>query len=206
MVGGDEDAAKDMGVFIDGIERLRTTLRATVMTLHHPTKNQAAERGSGALRGAMDTVLRLSVSQRVIEMRCEKQKDAEEFPNLYMSLQPVELPGGGRSCVVEPALPPQSPIRAGESSDFERISPASRRRMKSVRVLDALANAPAGLTPSQIREALVDVKERTLFRWLDRLQDEGAIESKRGVYRLRTHKAATVNPLPEDGSDSGSDT
>jgi hypothetical protein len=132
-----------MGLFVAGIERLRTELNSTVLTLHHPTKDGRSERGSGALRGAMDTVLRLVDADRVITMKCEKQKDAEEAPDIHMTLEPVELPHEAKSCVVVSSLPPQAPprkngaARNGEESD----------RAGKVRIQRILAAAPGGMRP-----------------------------------------------------------
>ena len=55
MPGGDENSAKDMGLVVANADRVRTGFEATVILVHHPTKTETTERGSGALRGACDT-------------------------------------------------------------------------------------------------------------------------------------------------------
>ena len=45
MVGADENIAKDMGLAIAGIDRLRQETRATVLVIHHTRK----EKPSGVL-------------------------------------------------------------------------------------------------------------------------------------------------------------
>jgi hypothetical protein len=203
MAGFEEDSSKDMGLFIDGIERLRTELGSTVLTLHHPTKDGRSERGSGALRGAMDTVLRLVDADRVVTMTCEKQKDAEEAPDIHVTLSPVELLNGGAPCVVVSSLPPQAPPRrAGAAkADGEESDRAGKTRVQQI-----LACAPDGMTPQQIHARLPGVSERTLFRLLRRLKEWGVLTAYKGVYRLANTQTATANPLPRADSGSDSDT
>src|SRR5947207_2877340 len=58
MVGGDENSAKDMGRAADAIRRVMQTFRCGALVLHHGTKGDPRnERGSGALRGAADTMM-----------------------------------------------------------------------------------------------------------------------------------------------------
>jgi hypothetical protein len=169
LVGGDEDSARDMGLVIENVERLRMSLQTTVLLVHHPTKDGRAERGSGALRGAVDTALRLTVSDGVVTLRCEKQKDAGPFANISLALQPMVLPDGSQSCVVVDSLPAQRPAQSSA---------------REGRILTALTSASSGMTKAEVQAALPDVKERTLFRWLRELRDEGLITLAQGVYRI----------------------
>jgi hypothetical protein len=201
MTGFEEDKSKDMGMFIAGTERLRAELGATVLTVHHPTKDGRSERGSGALRGAMDTVLKLVGSGGVISVQCEKQKDAEEAPRIYVMLEPVKLIDGTTSCVVSSSLPPQSPLL----KDAKRVDREQSDHDKA-RVQQVLGNASNGLTPREIHAALPSVSIRTVYRLLKPLRQCGAVTATKGVYRLANNQTATATPLPKGDSGSGSDT
>jgi len=199
MVGGDDSSSKDMGVCVESLELVRTELRATVLTLHHPTKKGDSERGSGALLGAMDTAIRLDLTknERVITMTCEKQKDAEEFEPIYLALKPLTLPDGATSCVVEDSLPPQKPTRTGKKkTSASRSSSAGTSRSSRAgtsRIMALLKDATDGLSTKAIKTALSDVPERTLHNWLRELRESNQLVSEGGVYRVATGDTASAS-------------
>lgn len=89
MVGGDENAAKDVGRFIAAVDELRAGDAALVV--HHTGKDGEAERGSSALRAAADLMAKLTrdgLSPR-LTLTCEKSKDAAEWPPVPLALEPV---------------------------------------------------------------------------------------------------------------------
>ena len=97
LVGGDENSAKDMGLAIANLDRMRTVLKAAVLPVRHSGKNAEAERGSSALRGAADTMIALANDGETITVTCAKQKDAEPFDALALRLV---LTADGASCVL----------------------------------------------------------------------------------------------------------
>ena len=103
FVGLDENAVQDMGKFVEGVDLLRSS-GATVLVLHHEGHRKGRERGSTALRGAVDTMLYLApTAPGEIMLTCTKQRDAEPFAPIYMKLRPVSLATGDDSCVIEVA-------------------------------------------------------------------------------------------------------
>jgi RecA-family ATPase len=54
---GDENETRDMGLFIRGVDRIKTQYGSTVVAVHHTNKTGSDERGSGALRAATDTMI-----------------------------------------------------------------------------------------------------------------------------------------------------
>ena len=91
MVGGDENAAKDVGEFIAAVDGLRAADAALV--IHHSAKaDGAAERGSSALRGAADLMARVKRDGKSprLTLTCEKLKDSGEWPDLGLRLEPAE--------------------------------------------------------------------------------------------------------------------
>ena len=70
----DENSAKDMNLVIAGVARMQARLGTAVMALHHtPKGNEKTERGSGSLRGAVDTSISVSLVGDVITLTCVKQ-------------------------------------------------------------------------------------------------------------------------------------
>lgn len=73
-VGMEENAAKDMGEFVDKLERLRRASGACVLIVHHMGRNGEHMRGSTALEGAATTILQASKEDNEITVSCEKQR------------------------------------------------------------------------------------------------------------------------------------
>lgn len=98
---GDENSVEAMSLFVGGVDVLRA-LGCTVLILHHTGHKKGRERGSTALRGAVDTMLFLeSEAGAKLLLSCQKQRDAEHFDPVEMRMRSVELPSGETSCVIE---------------------------------------------------------------------------------------------------------
>lgn len=103
LVNGEENSAKDMGVFVQGMEVVRRATGATVLALHHTNKVSGEPRGSTAITGAMDTIIMAhrTAGAPTVELRCSKMKDAEEFDTIYLSQKVVEVGDDETSLVFE---------------------------------------------------------------------------------------------------------
>lgn len=99
MVGGDEDKARDMSVFIEHVERLRRETGATILVVHHTTKKADGSRGSTALPWATHTEMSVIRRNESITLRCPRQKEGREFADIDLHTQSVGL-GGGRESLV----------------------------------------------------------------------------------------------------------
>lgn len=91
--GGDENSAQDMNQFVRGCDQLRHATGAAVLAVHHTGKgmNSATERGSSALRGAADAMIRVQRQDGGISVTVDKQKDAELLERLRFRLRPVTI-------------------------------------------------------------------------------------------------------------------
>lgn len=88
MAGGDENTAKDMGVFVTHVDRIRAATGATADIIHHTGKDKAkGARGSSALRAATDT--ELEVAPGVLTVA--KQRDMAKVSDLNFDLDTVEV-------------------------------------------------------------------------------------------------------------------
>jgi hypothetical protein len=90
MVGADENSAKDMGVAVDALYRLRdATNGGTIAVAHHTGKDRATIRGSSALEAGVDTVYTTEGDARLMRMTRTKRKDGPCPDLLQVKLNPV---------------------------------------------------------------------------------------------------------------------
>lgn len=200
LVGGDENSAKDMGTAVENCRYITRENGATVLLVHHSAKgNDKPERGSSALRGAADFMIRLRRGKDgVITLVNDKQRDAEQFPPINLSLRTVEIgrdPGTGQ--------PINSLVVAGAGAPL--VAAASGKRLASS--LQRAAGALAGLdgdgsghTGAVWRKAITGasdgVKLRTFQNWRQSLIRLGLVEEVPGTnpprYRLTEKGRATT--------------
>jgi AAA domain len=104
FVGGDENSAKDMGLFVEGAEQIRRKWSTAVIVIHHTTKDGSSERGSQALRNASFAMFKFSSSGPSVTVECDRMKDAPEPRPVHMRMELVEFPSGeeARSSLVAP--------------------------------------------------------------------------------------------------------
>jgi hypothetical protein len=109
MPGSDENATKDMSALIAAIDHIREQLHCGIHLVHHTGHDTSRERGNTALRGAADTMIRLTKDANgLITARCDKQKDADEGPIEYYRFEEVLLTDSGV------LVPSEAPTEDGE--------------------------------------------------------------------------------------------
>lgn len=96
MLGGDENSARDVGLYIKACKTLIREIGCAVLLVHHTNKAGQAERGSGAMRGACDMMIRLTLQDDVIVKECSKSKDSKHFETTFHRLLSRELHMNGR--------------------------------------------------------------------------------------------------------------
>jgi RecA-family ATPase len=91
--GAEENSSKEMGEAIRAMDSLRRAFKATVLVIHHTGKDGQLERGSGALRGAADVMIKCSASgdRKEVLIKCDKMKDAEPFRPMAIGLERVQV-------------------------------------------------------------------------------------------------------------------
>ncbi len=120
-LGLDENSQKDMGLFVEGVDRLKRETSACIFTIHH-TNRGGSERGSTSIRNSADTFIKLVKEGDVIKVVSDKEKDEAEFEKTYFSLKQIELPeiktedgeGPVTSAVAIPADPNSFIIDSGK--------------------------------------------------------------------------------------------
>jgi hypothetical protein len=145
--GMDENSTKDMSAFVHRVDELRAAFPgATVLVVHHSGKDQSrGDRGSTALRGAVDTSLWLDRTEKAdkrtdrLTLRCKKQKDGREFDPIPLRLAAVDEDEG--SCVIEPR------VAVGAEEDWPSSSPKTARTdQKALEALKGFAGADVSFT------------------------------------------------------------
>lgn len=77
--GADENSARDMGAILDKCRRAKQALGCAVVLIHHSNRAGTGERGSSALRGAADLMIRVDAGDKNHTMTCDKLKDGEQW-------------------------------------------------------------------------------------------------------------------------------
>lgn len=133
--GADENSAKDMGVLIDNLDRVKRLTGACTVAVHHTGKDAGAgARGSSALRAAVDTEIEVSASDELVTVKVTKQKDHDEARPWRFVRTPL-----ADSCVL---MPDRGQNGAGTNRSHQQA-------------LDALAEiaVPGGVSTATWRDA-----------------------------------------------------
>lgn len=88
---GEENDPTAMGRFVKALDELRILTGACVLVVHHDTKDGRTERGSTALRAAMDVVIGVTRRGKTITLKNSKMKDGAEGETIRLTLRPVDL-------------------------------------------------------------------------------------------------------------------
>jgi len=174
FVGGDENSSADMASFVAGLDAIRAQLETGVLVLHHSGKDLTkGERGSTALRGAADAMLRiekLADAAGPVPGLCtltfDKTKDFENPRPLDAELRQVVIEGRGSSLVV-------TGIQDTPAARVRRDTATEGRR---ARILACLDKAPEPLTLTAIKE-IVGGKKDSLREDLGALAADGSIST-----------------------------
>jgi hypothetical protein len=101
--GAEENAVKDMSIFVAACDRVKERFKCAVLAIHHESKDGKGMRGSGSLQGAGDFVFRLNrkPGSSVGYLNCEKQKDGVDGWSDAYRFDLVGLEGKETSLVPE---------------------------------------------------------------------------------------------------------
>ncbi len=177
MPGGDENSAKDVGLVIENVDRIRRATGAAVLLVHHSRKDADVERGSTSLRGAVDTLLQIKPGDGTHTLTCEKQKDGPAFSPIGFSLAPLL-----GSCVVR--------VRSERDSTGPSTLTPHQRQALTILSRDFLSD---GAASSQWLAGAkgAGISEATFWRARTALVREGYVTEKKGA---RGYARYTVSP------------
>jgi 5S rRNA maturation endonuclease (ribonuclease M5) len=88
-LGLEENASKDMNLFMDSVKRVQIETGAHVLLIHHHSK-AGGSRGSSAIPAAVQSEFELKRERDGATLTCTKQKDGAEFKPLSFKSRLVE--------------------------------------------------------------------------------------------------------------------
>ena len=163
LVGGDENSAKDIGLAVHNSSRIQRRFSSAVSLVHHSNKADRGERGSGALRGASDSMVEISASgDGLIRAACSKTKDSEPWEPDCLTFRSVAHSG---------VL-----VSASEVQTLSlRLTPIEKDILNfmGLSVFDSI-----GAQVQQMVNAL-NISERHIYRLLSALKNKGLAEHVR---------------------------
>lgn len=97
--GLDENSAQEMGLFVNAVEQVKTGVKSChLLGVHHSGKDETrGARGSNALLGAVDTMVKVKRDNDRLTVTIEKQKDDDEGEPIRLRTSPVEWMDGLKS-------------------------------------------------------------------------------------------------------------
>lgn len=187
---GDENKQADMNAYVSAADKLREATGANVMIVHHSGVHEdRRERGSNVLRGAADTVIKVSRKEDKLDIINQgpegKQKDAEEFKTIKLRTQKVAFTQGEQE---------QSTLILNlreEDGSAEPEGKAQEVKLGNVekQIIEALKKAgePLGLTRLAL---MAGAHNKSVTRALDTLNDKELViraddgDENRKLWRL----------------------
>jgi hypothetical protein len=165
--GINENNKDEMDPFIDYVAKLANDVGATILVVHHATKNGSDPlRGSGSIEGAADTV---HVIEKQGELKAaitaKKHKDTESGTKID-----IELFQHMESLVITNS--------AGEAEVGYHLSKEDRRRVKMRAIHAIVTSGKIGMTRAE-----------TVAEMLDEAQNHGLKFSRSACYRILTELA-----------------
>jgi hypothetical protein len=207
FVGGDENSAKDMGLFVQACRGLQAATGGALLVVHHtgkPKKNSGdpgLERGSSALRAAADAVLLQVKKNDMVTITNEKQKDDEEFKPVSLRLKQIDL---GNDPVTKRSLNSCVLVDAeldGSAPGDQKTDLPNESEQLALVALAPLVVAPSGEwhgAVSTLRQK--EIPEKTFHNWRRQLVELGLVEPapEHGPhsYRLTAAGKSAANGMP----------
>lgn len=219
MTGGDENTAKDMGQLIESCDEIRRVTGATVLLVHHSGKphkgSPATERGSSALRGAVDTMIEVSLDRSggraTVYAKCEKQKEAEAFSTLRFELQTVVTGEDADGSALTSCRLTYRPDGGSRSDRPDGMESADLQICRALRECFDNDGAPHGrlIKASSVPASTFDRRLQSLVKG-GFIESRGSGKSKRyfltGKFSDPLHPSHSLTPTDPHGSEGTSNT
>jgi hypothetical protein len=202
FVGGDENSAQDMGRLVQAIACLQRNTGAAVLLIHHCGKpnetyrNKPPERGSSALRGAAECMIRVerTKTDRAIVLVNDKMRDAAEFPPLALWMNLVTVVD-----VVDASGQPVTSCVVSNVADDADVLPEAALGVRLQTALTVLGRFPNGVASATAWRIAIDqhlgrsVPDRTFQNWRGGLLAAGAIQPVPD--RAHHYRVANAQPV-----------
>lgn len=182
LIGGDENSAKDIGVFFYHTDQIRQETNAAIAVVHHTGKG-GAYRGSSSLYGSVESWIDVANDDGLITVSCGKSKDSTPFQPRYLRM--VE---SGESVVLRPS---------DQVTQRDHALTEGQRKILETLALDIFSEA--GARRSEL-VAATGVNDVTMYRVLSRLKRDRFIsQSKKGdPYYITTEGMTAIKNYHRD--------
>lgn len=191
MGDANENDTREMMLLIRAAKALAFALNCAVLFVHHTNKEGIRERGSGTLRNASDTMIRIvREDDDLLRVKSEKTKDSLPFKTYR--LRHVQIDLGYNDSLGDPVT---SLVLLPE----DIVEPADTLTEQQMTVLQALA-LESDASYADLA-ATTEINRNSIAGTIKRLKDKGYLLVD-GKSRLLTDKAHAVLGDSTDSSDS----
>jgi DNA-binding transcriptional ArsR family regulator len=225
FLGGDENSSRDMGVVVEACNTIQRRTGAAVILIHHTGKDDELERGSSALRGAADSMLKVTRGDPIegaearARVAIEKRKDGAREADLEFDLWKVDLdPQSDGEPVSSLAPTPTTAPCAGRANTGRDRRKTTSARQQELEILASLATTfrRRGASAS-ILIPDTGVPRSTAYKRLSALAEGGYVEvveqgrfdvyviSEKGRERLSRESPSLQLPETEPGQSTVSE-
>lgn len=207
---GDENDTKEMGIFVDQLDKLGRAIGCLILLVHH-TGHAAKDRarGSMVLYAALDACMMVTRKERTLTLTTKKAKNWAEPEPIYAGLVPVVIgvdeDGDDVTAVTLGDRPPEP------GDVFEATAEDAEEQRAVMRVVDAVQGRPVSLADLQ---ALGEWSKKQIRTRLQVVQEAGYLTVRtlgngaRNVYVVTATgreflKRDEIPKQPEDLDDTG---
>lgn len=191
--GMEENSAKDMGMFIENIDKLKRDHGCSVLIVHHSGKNaDNGARGSSAIKAAMDFELGLlPVGQTAFEVLCTKMKEAERFKPMGFEFRTVKLPSdwvNDDGCRLQSAILHSIDIDLLESKNAPQEKKLSDKQEEALSIFNCLMR---NQIETQIKGGIYNPNNPPLVLksdWVDAMEKAGMKSPRSYPERIENKK------------------
>ena len=189
--GADQNSAKDAGIIIGGLDRVRhATDNGAVGVVAHTDKGDNDTRGSSAFEDDADTVWRTKRDEdsEVVKLTLTKRKDGPD--GLTLELRPEIIKGTGSLVLVSTrGLPPTTePKRAAEVLQTLAASSVGAEGLSASAIADTLGLSGKG----SVHKALSWLIDKQFVRILER--------GRWPTYKITVHGSSTLSRVGVDNA------
>ena len=172
---GDQDKARDMQAWLNGVSMMTLGLgEVLVGTVHHGGWAEDRERGSTALRGAVDLMIKLKRDESRLTLTPVKNlRDGEPWEPFSLDLVETYLPGGESTLT----------IRNTTGASTTRPGPKPGRGKRKFQILAALSTRPMNLI--ELTDAMPCSSQASNLKTLKAMVDKQLIAQEGDLYRLK---------------------
>ena len=163
---GDENAAKDVSIFVQNLDQIRERTGAHVLVIHHSGKDtERGARGSSALRAAVDTEIAITADRAVT---APKQRDLATPEPVFFDLENVEL---GLDCDGEPVT--SAVVVEADAPSANRKPLTGRNEVAFNALIEAIRKHGQGRSGEDFPEGRITVE---IAKWREEAHLAGLVD------------------------------